>query len=227
MVYNVYFHPLRNVPGPFWAGASGMPSYLYAKNGKRHIWLWQLFEIYGDTIRVEPNTVLFKTPQAYSEIHGMKRNVRRGRFYEAFSKDGEINTLLDIHVAGHAKKRRLLNLCFTDKLVRAATNFVIQHVDRWHELIGEEIGSEESSHSINFSDRIDNVIFDIMGDLSFGCSYGTKEPGENPLKSIPHSISKAMEFYYPVSQCTFFFVISADQFPSDVSITATVTSPLV
>lgn len=188
-------------------GHSGLAQ---AKTGKRHIWLWQLFEVYGDTIRVEPNTVLFKSPQAYNEIHGMKRNVRRGRFYEAFSKDGEINTLIDIDVAGHAKKRKLLNLCFTDKLVRAATNFVIEHVDQWHELIGEEIGSDEWSHSINFSDRIDNVIFDIMGDLSFGCSYGTKEPGENLLKSIPHSISKAMEFYYPVSSHLGFILFFTD-----------------
>lgn len=108
---------------------------------------------------------------------------REGHFCEAFSKNGEINILIDIDFGGHAKKRKLLNLCFADKLVHAATNFVIEHVDCWHALIGEDIGSDEWSRSINFSDRIDNVICDIMGGISFGCSYGTKEPGDNPLKN--------------------------------------------
>lgn len=38
-----------------------------------------------------------------------------------------------------------------------------------------------------------------MGDLSFGRSFDIKEPGPNPLKTIPHNIAAYMKFYHPVS----------------------------
>lgn len=198
-LYNVFLHPLSQVPGPFWARATGIPSWLGAFSGKRHIWLWQQFQLYGDVFRPEPNTVLFRDPQAYAEIYGNKSNVRRSPFYEAFRRtEREVNTLITTDVAEHAKKRKYLNICFTEKLVRSASLFVIKHVDRWHEILNDEIGSEEWSASMDFSHRIDAVIFDIMGDLSFGSSFDIKEPGDNPLKEVPDCISEYMRFYYPV-----------------------------
>ncbi|KAI1384078.1 cytochrome P450 monooxygenase-like protein [Hypoxylon trugodes] len=197
-LYNLYLHPLADIPGPFWGRISGIPSWYYTCRGDRHIWLWRQFQIHGDKIRPEPNTVLFRDPKAYSDIYSMKSNVRRSRFYEGFKKnEHEVTTLSTIDVAKHAKRRRRLNLCFTEKSVRAASNFVIKHVDRWIELLKEEHGlSTEWSATIDFTDKIDALVFDIMGDLSFGRSFNSKEPGENPLKEIPHNIAEYMRFYY-------------------------------
>jgi len=46
-VYNLFFSPLANVPGPFLAKISGLPSYYHAIKGDRHIWVWQCLQIYG------------------------------------------------------------------------------------------------------------------------------------------------------------------------------------
>lgn len=204
-MYNLYFHPLAHVPGPFWARISGIPSWYHAIRGDRHIWLWQQFQIYGYKVRSAPNTVLFSGQQAYTDIYSMKSNVRRSAFYLALTRSArEENTVCTIDVAAHAVKRKHLNLCFTEKSVRAATDFTVMHVDRWHELMSVENGSTtEWSAPLDLSERIDALIFDIMGDLAFGKSFDIKEPGDNPLKVIPHGIAAYMKFYYPVSSSSF------------------------
>lgn len=166
------------------------------------MWLWQQFQIYGDKIRPEPNTVLWSDPEAYADIYGMKSNVRRSKFYTAWRRNGRDKTTLNtVDVAEHAQKRKLLNLCFTEKSVRAASKFIIKHVDRWNHLLGE--GNDVGwSAPVDFSAKVDTLAFDIMGDLCFGKSFDVKEPGENPLKVVPHNIVNYMRFYYPVSLST-------------------------
>lgn len=197
----MFFHPLSHIPGPFWARASGVPSWYHASTGKRHIWLWQQFQIYGPTIRPAPDTVLFSDPRAYADIYGMKSNVRRSHFYTALKrKSNEHNTINTIDVAEHARKRKLLSLGFTEKSLRAASEFMYRHVDRWNELILEENNSTtEWSATVDLAEKIDTLVFDIMGDLSLGKSFDIKEPGDNPLRVIPHNIADYMRFWYPVS----------------------------
>jgi cytochrome P450 len=188
------------VPGPLWARASDIPSWYYTASGKRHIWLWQLFQIYGKRIRVAPNLVLFCDPEAHAAIYGMKSNVRRSPFYVALTNGREKTTLNTIDPAEHAKRRKMLNACFTDISVNAAAAFMIHHIDRWHQIMLEEHDSTtEWSASVDLSERMDQLVFDIMGDLSFGKSFNTKEPGDNPLKEVPHTIVQYLKFYYPVS----------------------------
>ncbi|KAH8885982.1 benzoate 4-monooxygenase cytochrome P450 [Thozetella sp. PMI_491] len=205
VVYNLIFHPLARVPGPFWGRASRIPSWYHALRGDRHIWLWQQFQIYGNRVRPEPNSVLFCSPEAYNAIYSMKSNVRRSHFYEAFKRnEREQTTLTTIDVAAHARKRRLLNQCFTEKSVRAASGFVVKHVDRWIQLLEQENKSTtEWSSTVDLTDKLDTLIFDIMGDLSFGKSFDIKEPAENPLKIIPHAIAEYMRFYYPMCRSPF------------------------
>lgn len=198
-VYNLYFHPLARVPGPLLARATSIPSWYHTYTGKRHVWLWQQFQIYGYRVRVSPDTVLFCDPDAYADIYGFKSNVRRSDFYTAWRRNVRDQTTINtVGVAEHAHKRKLLMTAFTDKSVRAATKFIIKHVDRWNELLvtGD---SKEWSPAVDFARRAEMLEFDIMGDLSFGTSFGIKEPGNNPLKVIPHNIAEYMQFQYPVS----------------------------
>ncbi|KAI1853022.1 hypothetical protein JX265_012778 [Neoarthrinium moseri] len=211
--YNVHLHPLRHVPGPFWAKASGIPSWYYTVTGKRHIWLWQLFQIYGKRIRVAPNLVLFCDPEAHADIYGMKSNVRRSPFYVALTKDiREQTTLTTIDPTEHAKRRKMLNTAFTDISVHTAAAFMSQHIDRWHQImLDEHDNTTEWSASMDLSKNIDHLVFDIMGDLSFGRSFNTKELGDNPLKEVPYNTINYLKFFYPNErrQDMFYFLCQA------------------
>lgn len=66
-------------------------------------------------------------------------------------------------------------------------------------MLGENSSTTEWSAPVDLSQKIDTLVFDIMGDLSLGKSFDIKEPGDNPLRVIPHTIAEYMRFYYPVS----------------------------
>lgn len=94
----------------------------------------------------------------------------------------------------------MLNTCFTDNSVTAVSAFMGQHIDRWHQiLLDENDSTTEWSASVNLGEKMDHLVFDIMGDLCFGRSFNIKEPGDNPLREVPHNIIKYLQFYYPVS----------------------------
>ncbi|KAI1659965.1 cytochrome P450 [Daldinia decipiens] len=203
IVYNLFFHPLANIPGPFLARASQIPSWYHATRGDRHIWLWQQFQIYGDKIRPEPNAVLFNNPAAYADIYGLKSNVRRSNFYKDSLFHGpEVTTVSAVDVAEHARKRRLLSLAFTENSVRAASSFVIRHLDRWNQLLTEKDGSIWSP-AVDISEKISGLVFDIMGDLSFGKSLDVKEPGANPLKTVHHKMADYLKLSNSISRSPF------------------------
>ncbi|KAI0152088.1 benzoate 4-monooxygenase cytochrome P450 [Hypoxylon sp. NC0597] len=205
VVYNIFLHPLNKVPGPFWARASGIPSWYHAYTGKRHIWLWQLFQTYGDVVRPAPNVVVFCNPKADEAIYSNSSNVRRSHFYKALKRKGDENMPLNIvDVAEHAARRKLLNQAFTDTSVRAVAPLIVKHVDRLHQIILEDNdGSKDWTAPLDLSASIDGLMFDILGDLCFGKSFDMKEPGDNPMKAIPHTIAEYMRFYYPFCQSPF------------------------
>lgn len=204
--YNLFLHPLAQVPGPFWARASGIPSWYHAYSGKRHIWLWQLFQKYGSVIRPEPNLVVFCDPKADIAIYGNKSNVQRSGFYTALKrKRDEYMPLNVVDVAEHAARRKLLNLAFTEKSLRTTSTFITKHVDRWNQIISNDNNNAKVwTAPLDLAAHFDNLTFDIMGDLTFGKSFEFKEPGDNPMKAIPHTITEYMRFYYPVSPPPFF-----------------------
>lgn len=112
----------------------------------------------------------------------------------------EKTTLNAIDPAEHAKRRKMLNTCFTDNSVNAVSAFMSRHIDRWHQImLDEHDNTTEWSASVDLGEKVDHLVFDIMGDLSFGKSFNIKEPEDNPLREVPHNIAQYLKFYYPVS----------------------------
>ncbi|KAI9788795.1 MAG: hypothetical protein M1816_006576 [Peltula sp. TS41687] len=199
-VHNLFFSPLAKVPGPFLAKISGLPSFYHACKGDRHIWIWQNFQKYGSKVRLYPHGVVFQSTQAFADIYSAKANVQRSKTYEAWQRnERDVNTLNTSDVSIHRRKRRILNTVFTEKSIHAAGMFINQHVDRWNELLLDLDGNDWSQPK-DLAEWSDSLVFDILGDLCFGRSFEIKEPGENPLKTIPHTIHKYLRLTYPMTR---------------------------
>lgn len=154
----------------------------------------------GSKFRAKPTLVLFNTPRAFRDIYSYKANVKKDESYVAWRRnDGDANTLTTTDVAAHARKRKLLNIVFSDNSVRSAAAFIIKNLDRWNEL---SINGDDWSEPIDLSKWTDCLIFDILGDLCFGKSFDIKEPGENPFKVIPEAIISHVKFWHPVCIAT-------------------------
>lgn len=122
-----------------------------------------------------------------------------------------MNTLNTSDAQTHRNKRRLLNLVFTEKSLRSAEEFIINHVDRWNEILkGDNVKPGEWSAPFNIAEWADYLAFDIMGDLSFGVQFNTKEAKENRFRKVPHTIHEYLKFNYPVGK-SLYFAISAQQ----------------
>ena len=70
-VYNLYLHPLRSYPGPWFARASRLPFSYYLVTGRLPQEVMKWHEKYGDTIRIAPNDLSFIQGQAWFDVHGM------------------------------------------------------------------------------------------------------------------------------------------------------------
>lgn len=157
----------------------------------------------GSKFRAKPTLVLFNTPKAYRDIYSYKANVKKDKSYIAWKRhEGDVNILYTTDVAGHARKRKLLNTVFTENSVRSAAAFIIKNLDRWNEL---SINGHDWSDPIDLSKWIDCLVFDILGDLCFGKSFNIKEPGENPFKIIPEASISHVKFWHPVCIATLCF----------------------
>lgn len=158
----MFFHPLAKYPGPFLAKFSVWPSYYHTTAGNRQIWIWQCHQTYGPIFRSGPNSLLFNSPEANRAIYEAKSNVKKGSFYLTFAlKAGALNTANSNH-AEHARKRRILNAAFSNKALRTSEPYVIQHVDRWCQLLVDAAGHEWSQPR-DMAEWSDYLVFDILG----------------------------------------------------------------
>lgn len=204
VVYRLHFHPLSRYPGPFWARITSFPSYWHTLRQDRHIWLWRLQEEYGPTFRYRPDSILVNTPSAYAQIFGPKGNVKKGLYYQVWPRHAKaVTTWNSIDFAVHSHKRRVLNHAFSSKALRSAEPFVLSNADRWCELLDQEVSAGgEWSGSCNMTDWVNYLVFDILGDLCFGQSFGMKEPN-GPMKEAPHLMADMLILLNPIAFAPF------------------------
>ncbi|TEY35475.1 hypothetical protein BOTCAL_0590g00080 [Botryotinia calthae] len=189
-IYNVYFHPLTNVPGPLWCKVSGWPSCYQASTGYRHIWIWQNHEIYGDRFRYRPDGVLIATPKGYREIYNSKANVKKVKWYEVWRRNNEdYNALNTTDPHKHMVLRKPLNSAFSEKSLRSSEPFIIKNVDRWIELM---LDGKKTKGTTEWATP-----------KNLGGEWLIILTKRNPLRQIPHIIGEYLQFMYAISNSPF------------------------
>ncbi|KAI4176008.1 MAG: hypothetical protein LQ343_001290 [Gyalolechia ehrenbergii] len=151
------------------------------------------------SFRYRPDGLLFNSFQANRDIYEGNHNVKKGNFYQMYPrKAGGGNTWNCVDKeARHARKRRILNAAFSDKALKTFEGCIVQHVDRWCELIGADNGWSKPRNMADWSDRL---VFDILGELLYARSFNIKEPEDNDMKSIPRTTIDQARFLYYFSQ---------------------------
>lgn len=138
------------------------------------------------------------SPSTHNAIYSAKANVKKGKYYDVYPRNRNyLSTWSVIDRTKHVRKRRVLSNAFSDRALRSAEQFVIQHVDRWCELLIQ--GAENSwSEPRNIARWSEFLVFDILTDLCFGKSFELKEPGENELKDFPNKMAASLALHHAV-----------------------------
>lgn len=65
VVYNVFFHPLRAYPGPWYRAASRLPYTISIFRGSVTHKAYELHQKYGQVVRITPDTLSYTCSQAW------------------------------------------------------------------------------------------------------------------------------------------------------------------
>lgn len=82
--YQLFFSPLRSIPGPWYAGGSGLWNSTQVLLLRRCHALHNLMKEYGPIVRVAPNIVVFTDLTAMRTVYGVNAKLNKTPMYEGF-----------------------------------------------------------------------------------------------------------------------------------------------
>ena len=88
IVYVRSFHPLKHIPGPFWASVSRLWMVHRIRQGDMEVVQRRLHEQYGPLVRIAPDEVACADPEAIRKIYRTQAPLSKTHFYPVW---GSIN----------------------------------------------------------------------------------------------------------------------------------------
>ncbi|KAI1323877.1 putative cytochrome P450 [Xylariaceae sp. FL0255] len=170
VIYNLYFHPLRNFPGPFWARASLLWRIARSTDGKFHRHIELCHRKYGDVFRVSPNELSFCHPEAWTEIYGPNNKgvakIPKAEFYDAFGASFTVQSLgTERDPVLALQKRSLFTSALTPRALGSQEPVLQKNIDVFVEKLGVR-------RNVDMAKWFIYVGFDIIGEMAFGDSFG-------------------------------------------------------
>lgn len=173
--YNVFFHPLRNFPGPLTARASRVWKTHKLVAGTLPQSIKQLHEKYGPVVRFAPTQLSFIDSQAWRDIyghHGDYEMSKDNNFYRPMG-DRVPDSIITADRASHSVLRRQLSHGFSDRCMREQNPIITNYVDLLIRRLREHSRSGEKP--VDMTAWFNYTTFDIIGNLGFGSDFGCLE----------------------------------------------------
>ncbi|KAK2596929.1 hypothetical protein N8I77_012811 [Diaporthe amygdali] len=183
-IYQVYFGPLRHVPGPkSWIIFPVIPK---IKNllGTIDQDIRRFHQKYGSVVRYEAGAMSFTTSEAWKTIYGHKY----GQFTK-FSANQQLEPQLNILTAddaNHARIRRGVSHAFSPRSLAEQEPIVHGYIDM---LVRKLSDVAESRLPAEMGRWFHIASFDIIADLTFGESLGGLENNE-----VHHVVNSVLLF---------------------------------
>jgi len=115
VIYNVFFHPLRNYPGPQIFDAGRLPIVYAHITGQSALWELHLHGKYGPVVRMAPDELSYSDASSWRDIYashpvGMARDPA---FYQAVDDPKAVPSLLNASNKDRARIRRAYAKAFS------------------------------------------------------------------------------------------------------------------
>ncbi|KAJ5637723.1 Cytochrome monooxygenase lcsI [Penicillium lividum] len=168
VIYNLYISPLSKFPGPKLAACTYLPVIYWTVTGQNHTKMKKLHDKYGDTVRVGPQRLVYRSPQAWKDIYGHRKS-GTGSFIKdpMFYIRGPTGpNLINADDADHSRERRLLSHAFSEKALREQESLIQAYVDLLVDRLNGQIAAGRGA--IDMCRWYNYTTFDIIGDLAFG-----------------------------------------------------------
>ncbi|KAJ5781189.1 cytochrome P450 [Penicillium paradoxum] len=186
-VYNVFFHPLKAIPGPFMAKITRWWIFTLEMRGNPHVEILDLHRKYGPFLRISPNEVSFNDVEASSIVYAQTSKFEKSYyFYRAF-EDQAPNLFTIRDRQEHAQDKSLISHAFS----RAN---IIQHEGSIYEkgylLMDRFTKSAKNGQIIPLFPAFRCMTLDTISEFAFGKSTGALNL-DNYKSAIFEAIDKA------------------------------------
>jgi cytochrome P450 len=187
-VYNLYFHPLRTFPGPKFNAFSGIPITISLMRGTPQHDVLRLHNKYGPIVRVEPNGLSFITAEAWKDVYSWTNTKKFQKANVVQPRNGVHALPMIVDDENHLRHRKFYNPAFSDRALNGQEKKIMGHIDTFIEKLKEK-------EEVDICGWIQFLMFDMMGDLAFGESFGClKESRYHRWVSILFDCMRAMAF---------------------------------
>ncbi|KAK3990437.1 Tryprostatin B 6-hydroxylase [Cladorrhinum sp. PSN332] len=174
IIYRLFFHRLRNFPGPFAAKITRFHGLYLARNGQLHIEQNKLFAKYGDIVRIAPNELLILRSDGIQKIHGVKSGCRKRNagIYDFIHYQGAQNLDSILDREEHRPRRMIWERAFTAKAIATYEAKTRQVCHSWITKL-----KSLNCTPINSSLFAELITFDNMGKIGFSYDFNSIKAG--------------------------------------------------
>ncbi|KAJ6036886.1 cytochrome P450 [Penicillium herquei] len=168
-LYNVFFHPLRNYPGPQILAASRLPIAYWKITGQSAHRALHLHIKYGPVVRMAPSELSYSNSSSWRDIYashparpaGMPRDTA---FFRALEDDETgFHSLLTASDKDHARIRRTYARAFSEQALAVQQPLIAEHVTFLKRIL-----HEQQHQNINIVDMFAFTVADITANLQLG-----------------------------------------------------------
>ncbi|ODQ54352.1 pisatin demethylase [Saitoella complicata NRRL Y-17804] len=178
-IYNAYFHPLRNVPGPLICKITSARMTFAELCGCRTLTIHHLHERYGDIIRIGPDELAFSNPFAIKEIYGQGSPYMKSAMYDHFSTHSP--NLFDMRDRElHKERRKLLSHAFAQVNIDNAEPLIAEQIRKFMGWV-QQYAAEGKSMNVAVWFRM--YALDIVGSLFLGQDFKALD-SDTPLSYL-------------------------------------------
>ena len=173
-LYRLFFHPLRQYPGPWLCKLTRFVATYHIMKRDTHLWLIDLHQKYGDAIRVSPNEIAFSTTTSVDVIHGSKAgNMAKGKFYGGDPNRAANSMLSTQDIREHRWRRKVWERGFGTIQLKAYEKRVVHHLDTLVRQLKKRVGTP-----VDMTQWAEFFAYDVMSDLGFSEDFGMLEEGK-------------------------------------------------
>ncbi|ORZ19679.1 cytochrome P450 [Absidia repens] len=194
-LYNAYFGPLSDVPGPFYAKFFQVPSAITDRpQGTRYRRLMSLHDKYGIIYKLDPSTIVISDKDWIKEIL-VKDDLPKAPLYNKLQDDGKQTLFNTTDKVFHKQRRRIVSPAFAMKYLNSLEQFMDSCTEAFVDRINRDIQLNNSGTdgfgSVDIWELLQCVALDIIGSTAFGESFNMVDTSDH---FIPVSITRAMRF---------------------------------
>jgi len=167
VVYQRSFHPLANVPGPYWASITRLWMVKHSIDGDMHRTMIALHEKHGSLVRTGPNEVSVADPNTIKQIYGAGTKFEKSDWYSVWQGHRTFDLFAERSERIHGQQRKLVSRPYAMESLKDLEPYVDETTQLFLRKMDERLGQ----------------VVD-MGNWFQLFAFGTSHNNENVLTSV-------------------------------------------